>query len=620
MSQARIILGFFHSFIPCDSVSELETLYQNKLKKTLTLVYNHPHIQLVLYYSGPLLNWLEKNHPEYIAVLNELSNQKRVELLSGPYYEPILPLLSISDTLGQIEKLTTSIRKNIRKRSRGCWIPGSFWDQKLVSNLSNSGLNYCFLDESYFANEGITTTHHLFKTEDQGKPISLFPVHKNLSSMILNGKLDSFLAYMKKNTEENELVTLFFPGELAGEPKLNGWLKELFAKLDPDKKGYETILPGDVIKNENDYAPTVYLRGTTLFQYKDYFQYWYGEDKDLSTVKEQAHFKNYIGSHRTCNYVYGKSTYTSLLINQIRGDRARKKIAREYLWKGQNLFSYWNGEKAYLSSRQALRYLMEAEKMTREKGIFKSSIISLDLNNKGNNDFIFQGNYYNCAIDSRNSSIFQLDYLPDCWNYFYNEMGWPSFEDLFIKDDDNLEQLEKGLVHQLDQNTHIYSGRRDDKQILFTRDSYVNDSKGKKAKIGIQKKYLFKRNWFTVSYQLTNKEEQSKTFHFASNISFGLPQVEGDAYSIHSNSDKSSNSTLKENIFRKSSGFSLLDKVNNTDIQVDLNLPMDIWCIEKKKRGWNQQYNLCLFPHIRFQLFPQETFELVFSFKLSKHR
>lgn len=620
MSQARIILGFFHSFVPCDGVSELEALYQERLKKTLTLVYNHPHIQLVLYYSGPLLNWLEKNHPEYIAVLNELSNQKRVELLSGPYYEPILPLLSISDTLGQIEKLTTSIRKNIRRRSRGCWIPGSFWDQKLVSNLSNSGLNYCFLDESYFSNEGITYTHREFKTEDQGKPISLLPVHKKLSDMILNGKLDAFLNYMKKQTIEGELISLFFPGELAGEPQLNGWLKKLFGHLDPENKGYKTVLPADVLKDESRFTPTVYLRGTTIYQYKDYFQYWYGNDQDQSSVKEQAHFKNYIGTNRTCNYVYGKSTYTSLLINQIRGDRARKKIAREYLWKGQNLFSYWNGEKAYLSSRQALRYLMEAEKMTREKGIFKSSITSLDLNNKGLNDFIFQGNYYNCAIDSRNSSIFQLDYLPDCWNYFYNEMGWPSFEDLFIKDDEDWNDTEKKLLDHLDRNPNVYSGSRDDKQIIFYRDGLVSDSKGKNARLGIQKKYLFKRNWFTISYQFTNKEESSKTFHFASNISFGLPSTEGDSYSIHSHSDKSSNSKLKENTFKKSSGFSLLDKINNTDIQVDLNLPMDIWCLEKSKKGWNNRYNLCLFPHIRFQLFPQETFELNFSFKLSKHR
>jgi alpha-amylase/alpha-mannosidase (GH57 family) len=111
MRRAGLIVGLYYSYNPQLTSTELEELYQKNYKRTLTAVYNRKDIKLVLYYSGILMNWIEKNHPEYIAVLNELKNKKRIEILSGPYYEALLPLLNVSDSLGP--------KENSKKKDKG---------------------------------------------------------------------------------------------------------------------------------------------------------------------------------------------------------------------------------------------------------------------------------------------------------------------------------------------------------------------------------------------------------------------------------------------------------------------------------------------------------------------
>lgn len=617
MSTVNIILGIYYSYIPYIGDSELESLYQERYKKALTYVYNSPNIKLVLYYSGPMLNWLEKAHPEYIAVLNELSNQKRVEILSGPYYEPILPLLSISDTLGQMEKMTTSIRKIIHKRSKGCWIPGSLWDQKIISNLSNSGFSYTFLDESYFINDGVKNTKQLFQSEDQGKSLSIFPLHSSFSHYLMEGEENRILQNLKKG--DNQIISLFFPGDLLGE---DGHLEQIQSLLNHSEKQKTTMnltLPSDYLKEYSEPIHTIFLNSSSVAQYKEYFKQWYDNCDPDKNGADRIHFKNYIGREKTCNYLYGKSTYTSILINQIRGDRARKKTAREYLWKGQNHFSYWNSEKAYLSSRQSLYHFMEAEKLTREKGFFKSSIILMDLNNDGTKEFIFQGNNYNCAVNAKSSSLLQLDYLPDCWNYLFTEWGNESFQVKFLPKSFNGESVFTEFQKESAPITNL-SAERGDKQVSFRYKKTVPDESGDPVLLDITKKYTFKRNWFSVSFSIVNLEEFRKTLRFFTNISLAFPTLAADSIQLSPQPQKTDFSKGGGLHITKQNALSLLDKSNNTDIQIDSSIPLDLWIQSNLKEHWLMPYSLNFYPELRFQLYPKESIDFTFTFRLSKHR
>ena len=52
-------------------------------------------------------------------LINDMVKRKQLELLGGGFYDPILPVIPNSDRSGQIEALTTYLRKHFGKRPRG---------------------------------------------------------------------------------------------------------------------------------------------------------------------------------------------------------------------------------------------------------------------------------------------------------------------------------------------------------------------------------------------------------------------------------------------------------------------------------------------------------------------
>ncbi|MDA3850196.1 MAG: hypothetical protein PF447_02880, partial [Spirochaetaceae bacterium] len=96
--------------------------------------------------------------------------------------------------------------------------------------------------------------------------------------------------------------------------------------------------------------------------------------------------------------------------------------------------------------------------------------------------------------------------------------------------------------------------------------------------------------------------------------------LKNEDYDIESQAEHSSFQRKRGQCFKKSNAISLLDKINNTDIQLDFNLPVDVYISSNKKENWSRAYNLNLHPQIHFQLYPLETFEFTISFKLSKHK
>ena len=70
--------------------------------------------------------------------------------------------------------------------------------------------------------------------------------------------------------------------------------------------------------------------------------------------------------------MYAKMMYTNILVNQIKGDKYKKKAAKEELWKGQNSYAYWHGQHKGIYTnklrKEIYRSLIEAERITRGPG------------------------------------------------------------------------------------------------------------------------------------------------------------------------------------------------------------------------------------------------------------
>ncbi len=101
------------------------------------------------------------------------------------------------------------------------------------------------------------------------------------------------------------------------------------------------------------------------------------------------------------------------LINQIRGDKYKKKSAQESLWAGQNfnLFNIINHNDSDAVERiklrkKAYKYLIEAELSTRQQGVFIPSLIKTDFDLDGVEEYMFQGDEYNIYLHVDGASVF----------------------------------------------------------------------------------------------------------------------------------------------------------------------------------------------------------------------
>ena len=158
---------------------ELEEYYKAAVKPFLAVAYRFPDVPLTLFFSGPLLEWLQNQHSEYLTALSEMMRRKQVEILGGGYFDPILPLIPPTDRLGQVEELTTLVRKLLGRRPRGLWLTKGVWDPGLVVHVTGSGMEYTFLEEGDFRRVGIPApagraaqAHRAARPSFDGVPLS----------------------------------------------------------------------------------------------------------------------------------------------------------------------------------------------------------------------------------------------------------------------------------------------------------------------------------------------------------------------------------------------------------------------------------------------------------------
>jgi 4-alpha-glucanotransferase len=148
----------------------------------LAALEKHPRFRISLHYSGSLLEWLEANQPDFIARLRTLVNRGQVELISGGFYEPLLPFIPEKDAIGQVLFLNQYLQKKINSHPRGLWLAERVWCTTLPKTLSATGLTYTLVDDSHFRFAGLPQEEMFgyYVTEHEGNPLSLFPINQQL--------------------------------------------------------------------------------------------------------------------------------------------------------------------------------------------------------------------------------------------------------------------------------------------------------------------------------------------------------------------------------------------------------------------------------------------------------
>ncbi len=621
MKKLKLVLGVHSSMALGTTKEQFEHAYNYSFKPFLTVLYKYPKIRAVLHFSGIIYEWLEDAHPEYLMLINEMVKRRQLELVGGAYYSPVLPLIPGKDRVGQMELLTTYIRKKFGKRPRGCWISEGLWEQSITANIKSSGLEYIFLDDVYFEQAGISkdSLHKAYITDDQGKSLVVLPLD---NEFITAGFFDTSEAYINKMLKlqkvgQSDILSVLWNGEYFYSQSQRheeffaeqGWLETFLSLLSQNNHNIQTVLPVQELRSGGPYK-RIYLPSSLNIEEKRRKKTG-GEREGLSTAVARGDvpgfFRKNLIRYAEAGRLYNKMMYVHLIVGQVRRDRSRKKNAKEESWKGQGHIPFWHGSSGgiYMNAYRKAAYagLIEAEKSTREKGIFSTSINSLDFDMDGIDEYLYQGQFINVYVHKKGGSVFELDYVVTAWNYQdlmsrypedyhekediengYDSGPRSSFVDSYLSSeysyDDYFGVQKEGRYSFADVYYHVKRVDKEHKDLELEAHRWINnDEKGKGEWLHMQKYFDFQKNSVNVGYRLQAEKGKKIKGDFATEINLSFPDAEKEKliYSL-TGIDGRVTEVLDGKIdLQKIKELAIYDKVNRTLITLTPSEETRIW-------------------------------------------
>jgi hypothetical protein len=518
--KLTVILGIHCHVANGSDASVFERVYKERIRPVLPALYKFPKFPAVLHFSGSLWYWIERNHNEILMMIADMIHRKQIELLSGGFYEPMMPLIGYNDRIGHIEMLTTYLRKHFGKRTHGCLLPEFAWDSSMPSVLASCNIAYTFLNEAYFLEAGLEYKDlcRPYISEDKGKVVTVFPVLSRLAREFeknAGGTVDRLLNETEDGTERIvSIFPSFFSCDSDGttEDSALSFLSEL---SDRESK-INFSLPSRLIKNVS------FLR-------KIYFPY--------------RATKQFLIKYPETGHLYSKMVFVRALIDQLRGDKIRKRHAYEELWKAQDSCLYC-GESCGINRtavrKAAYQALLEAEKMTRRHNNgFAQSLGVFDFNFDGVNEYLFHGEDINCFISATGAGIFELDYLPCPWNYgvmagvnggrylFRDTVAPPALTPARIRNEDY-----SGARLCGDERYNMTAIDRQHCRVSFKMPALTGG--GNFSGIEIEKTYNFKKNEVNAAYRIANAGETEQDFIFMPELNMAFPGDDENSLRIYS--------------------------------------------------------------------------------------
>jgi 4-alpha-glucanotransferase len=236
--------------------SVFETAYQKSYLPFLEVLTRHPAVRMGLHFTGSLLEWIERAHPEYFHRLRELAARGQIELVGGGFYEPILISIPARDRARQIARLASYIESQFGQKPAGAWLAERVWEPQLPSILAPAGIRYTLVDDNHFLAAGFEPSqlfgHYL--AEDQGEIVAVLPGLKNLRYLVPFHSVDETVNFLRASVAEHPGGVAYMGDDLEkfgvwpGTHALcytNGWLESLFTALDQSSEWLETALPSD---------------------------------------------------------------------------------------------------------------------------------------------------------------------------------------------------------------------------------------------------------------------------------------------------------------------------------------------------------------------------------------
>lgn len=301
------------------------------------VVEKHPRIPIAAHFSGCLIDWLEKNKPEFIAKLKRLHDRGQLEFVGGAYYEPIYGLIPRRDLQGQIQRMQEKIKSLFGATVQGAWLTERVWDPELIEPLKKAGVEYTILDDLHFEMAGVDApVTGLSRTANGKNSVDLFATMKDLRYLMPFRKAEETLAFIHNTSAEPSDVFVFaddcekfgmWPGTYDWV-YTQGWLDTLFTLLEND----ESIKLYTFKQFRENFKP----KRTIKIPHASY-----SEMMEWSGGK----FYNFLDRYPESRFMRDRMWEVSDRLNKMNTNGSAGKLSKAFqsLYKSQCNCSYWHG-------------------------------------------------------------------------------------------------------------------------------------------------------------------------------------------------------------------------------------------------------------------------------------
>ena len=371
--RIRLVLAI-HNHQPIGNFEGVfEEAYRDSYAPFLEVLQEYPEIVVSLHNSGSLLEWLANAHPEYIDLVRALTERGQIEILGGPFYEPILGGIPRTDRVGQITAYSQYLEGLFGHPIRGMWVPERVWEQCFASSIAEAGIEYTILDDFHFRSAGLRDDdlRGYYVTEDEGRSLKIFPGSEHLRYTIPFADPEQTISYLRDIAERfpNPVVTFGDDGEKFGtwpgtkkHVYQDRWLRRFFDAL---RENSDWLKVATLAEAVDHVSPTgrIYLPDSSYREMTEWalpterqaemseLEHRKAQDPDWGTVKQfmrGGFWRNFRVKYPESNEMYTRMLQVSRRLEHLshtatRDHTAQLNEARSELYRAQCNCSYWHG-------------------------------------------------------------------------------------------------------------------------------------------------------------------------------------------------------------------------------------------------------------------------------------
>ncbi len=326
----------------------------------------HPGVRAGLHYTGPLLEWIAAERPDFLERVRALADEGRVEVLGGGVYEPVLASLPERDRIGQLERMAAIVEATFGRRPAGAWLAERVWEPDLPTALAAAGYRWTIVDDSHFRAAAVAEDAMWgpYTTEDQGRMVTVFGTEKGLRYLIPFHDVDDVIDHLRRNATPagDRLGTMGDDGEkFGGWPTTwehcwgeGRWVDRFFDALEANADWLTTVTPSGWL-DANPPIGRVYI---PTGSYAEMGEWALPPDESRAFAAALHHaeetgapearwlrgafWRNFQVRYREINDLHKQMLRASTKVAAMPEGTARES-ARDHLYRGQSNDCYWHG-------------------------------------------------------------------------------------------------------------------------------------------------------------------------------------------------------------------------------------------------------------------------------------